>query len=79
MQKEQAAWQYRPYPWVSSVAATNHCQIGLDVDPKRGRVVVMSVLDSVGKGGAQVGVESMNLMFGLERTAGLARAGAHPA
>ena len=73
-----ASWQYRPYPQVSAVAGTNYCQIGLDVDEQRGRIVVFSVLDSIGKGGAQAGVENMNLMFGLERTAGLARRGRHP-
>jgi N-acetyl-gamma-glutamyl-phosphate reductase common form len=76
---ENASWQYRPYPWVSAVAGTNYCYIGLDVDERRGRIVVFSVLDSIGKGGAQVGVENMNLMFGLERTAGLGRRGMHPA
>ena len=76
--EENASWQYRPYPWVSSIAGTNYCQIGLDVDEERGSVVVFSALDSVGKGGAQVGVENMNIMFGLERTAGLTRRGLHP-
>jgi len=73
-----ATWQYRPYPWVSAVAGTNWCHIGLEVDPVRGRLLVMSALDSVGKGGAQVGVENMNLMFGLEREAGLTRRACHP-
>ncbi len=73
------SWQYRPYPWVSAVAGTNYCFIGLDVDERRGRVVVFSVLDSLGKGGAQVGVENMNLMFGLPRSAGLGRRALHPA
>jgi len=73
-----AAWQYRPYPWVSAVVGTNHCQIGLDVDPDRGRLVVFAALDSIGKGGAHAGVENMNLMFGLPRTAGLERLGRHP-
>jgi len=77
--KEQAAaWQYKPYPWVSAVAGTNYCFIGLDVDEARQRIVVFSVLDSIGKGGAQVGIENMNLMFGLERTTGLLRRGLHP-
>ncbi len=76
--EEGASWQYRPYPWVSAVAGTNYCQIGIDVDEARGRVVVLCALDSVGKGGAQVGVENMNLMFDLPRTAGLTRRGAHP-
>lgn len=73
-----AAWQYRPYPWVSAVVGTNHCHIGLDVDPERGRIVVFSALDSIGKGGAHAGVENMNLMFGLPRTTGLERLGSHP-
>jgi len=78
--KEQGvSWQYRPYPWVSAVAATNYCFLGLDVDERRGRIVVFSVLDSIGKGGAQVGIENMNVMFGFDRTDGLRRRGAHPA
>lgn len=72
------SWQYLPYPWISAVVGTNHCQIGVDVDLARGRVVVLSVLDSIGKGGAHVGVENMNLMFGLPRTTGLERLGTHP-
>ena len=73
-----ASWQYRPYPWVSAVAGSNRCQIGLEVDPERGRLVVMSVLDSIGKGGAQLGIENMNLMLGLPRCAGLERLAGHP-
>jgi N-acetyl-gamma-glutamyl-phosphate reductase common form len=73
-----ASWQYKPYPWVSAVAGTNYCYVGLDVDERRGRIVVFSVLDSIGKGGAQVGVENMNLMCGLDRTTALTRRGLHP-
>jgi N-acetyl-gamma-glutamyl-phosphate reductase common form len=76
---ENTSWQYRPYPWVSSVAGTNYCYVGIDVDERRGRIVTFSVLDSIGKGGAQAGVENMNMMFGLERTMGLKRRGMHPA
>ena len=73
-----ASWQYKPYPWVSAIAGTNYCHIGLDVDEDRNSVVVFSVLDSVGKGGAQAGIENMNIMFGLDRSAGLTRRGLHP-
>jgi N-acetyl-gamma-glutamyl-phosphate reductase common form len=73
------SWQYKPYPWVNAVTGTNYCFIGLDVDEARERIVVLSVLDSIGKGGAQVGIENMNLMLGIERTAGLTRRGMHPA
>ena len=50
---------------MSSVAGTNYCFIGLDVDEIRKRIVVFSVLDNLGKGGAQAGVENMNVMFGF--------------
>lgn len=72
------SWQTRPYPWVSAVAGTNRCLIGLDVDPERGRIAVFSALDSLGKGGARAGVENLNLMLGLERSAGLLGLGLHP-
>jgi len=76
--EEKASWQYKPYPWVNSVSGTNFSYIGLDVDEDRGRIVVFSVLDSIGKGGAHVGVQNMNLMFGLDETTGLTARGLHP-
>lgn len=76
--EEKVSWQYKPYPWISSITGTNYCQIGIDVDEQRNRIVVFSVLDSIGKGGALGGIENMNIMFGLERTTGLTRRGMHP-
>lgn len=76
--EELAAWQYKPYPWVSAVAGTNFCHIGMDIDEVRGRIVVFGALDSIGKGGAHAGVENMNLMSGLPRVLGLERLGLHP-
>lgn len=73
-----ASWQYAPYPWVSAVSGTNFCHVGLEVDEKRGRIVVFSVLDSVGKGGAHAGVQNLNLLFGLDERTGLTRYGLHP-
>ena len=75
---EAGPWQYKPYPWVSTVVGTNYCYIGMDLDEERQSLIVMSVLDSVGKGGAQVGIENLNIMAGFERTAGLLDRGLHP-
>jgi N-acetyl-gamma-glutamyl-phosphate reductase len=72
------SWQYKPYPWVNSVSGTNYNLIGMDVDEERGRIVIFSVLDSIGKGGAHAGVQNMNVMFGLDETTGLTRYGLHP-
>ena len=75
---DKASWNYLPYPWVAAVSATNFCHIGLDMDEKRNRIVVYSVLDSIGKGGALVGIQNMNIMFGLDEKAGLDFYGIHP-
>jgi N-acetyl-gamma-glutamyl-phosphate reductase len=74
----KASWNYLPYPWVAAVSGTNYCHIGLDIDEKRNRIVVFAVLDSIGKGGAHVGVQNMKLMFGLAEETGLQRLGLHP-
>ena len=75
---ENASWNYLPYPWVAAVSATNFCHIGLDIDEKRNRIVVYSVLDSIGKGGALAGIQNMNIMFGLDEKTGLDFYGIHP-
>ena len=76
--EDSGAWQYRPYPWVSTTSGTNFCYVGFDCDEERGRIVVFSVLDSIGKGGAHAAIQNINLMFGLEETRGLMRRGSHP-
>ena len=77
-QEEEDAWHYKPYPWVSAVAGTNYCYIGMAVDDERHSIVVMAVLDSVGKGGAHVAIENLNIMAGFARTTGLLDRGCHP-
>ncbi len=63
---------------MSAVAGTNYCYGGMDVDEERHIIVVMAVLDSVGKGGAQVGIENLNIMADFARTDGLLDRGLHP-
>lgn len=75
---ETEEWNYRPYPWVSAVAGTNYCYLGLDIDEERNSIVVISVLDSLGKGGAQVGIENLNIMAGFKTIDGLLDRGIHP-
>jgi N-acetyl-gamma-glutamyl-phosphate reductase len=76
--QENTAWQYLPYPWVAAVSGTNFCHIGFDVDTRRKSIVIFSVLDSVGKGGAHAAIQNLNLMFELDETLGLTRYGLHP-
>ena len=71
-------WQYLPYPSVASVAGSNFVHIGVDVDARRGRVVVFSALDNLGKGAAGSAIQNMNCMLGLPEETGLTAVGLHP-
>ncbi|MCC6446422.1 MAG: N-acetyl-gamma-glutamyl-phosphate reductase [Armatimonadetes bacterium] len=59
------------YPSTKSTFGSNFCQISLKVDERTNRVVVCSVLDNLVKGAAGQAVQNMNLMYGIEETAGL--------
>ena len=47
------------------------CDIGVKLDPKSRRAVVVSCIDNLVKGAAGQAVQNMNLMFGFEETEGL--------
>lgn len=61
-------------PATKQVAGSNYCDIGLQVDRRTGRVLVIAVIDNLVKGAAGQAVQNMNLMFGLPETTGLAAA-----
>ncbi len=58
-------------PTIAAVRGSNYCDIGLAVDEKTGRVIVISAIDNLIKGAAGQAVQNMNLMCGFEETAGL--------
>ena len=58
-------------PETKHTLGTNMLHIGLRVDLRVRRVVVVSCLDNLGKGMAGQAVQNMNLMFDLPETAGL--------
>lgn len=58
---------------LNSVVGTNVCCIGVACEPNgNGRVVVVSAIDNLVKGAAGQALQNLNLMLGLEETAGLA-------
>lgn len=65
-------------PATKSVCGSNHCDIGLVVDDRTGRVVVVSAIDNLIKGASGQAVQNMNIMFGLPEEAGLDRPGMYP-
>jgi N-acetyl-gamma-glutamyl-phosphate/LysW-gamma-L-alpha-aminoadipyl-6-phosphate reductase len=66
------------HPEPKLLAGTNLADVGWDVDPATGRLVALAAIDNLGKGAAGTAVQCMNLMLGLEETAGLEFMGLHP-
>jgi N-acetyl-gamma-glutamyl-phosphate reductase len=58
-------------PDLHAVARTNFCDIGVTLDARTGRAVVVSAIDNLGKGAAGQAVQNMNLMFGFAETEAL--------
>ena len=58
-------------PALESVNHTNYCDLGLRVDPKTRRAVIVAAIDNLGKGAAGQAVQNMNLVLGLPETQGL--------
>lgn len=59
-------------PGVRDVRDTNRCRISTHVDPRSGVVIVLAALDNLWKGASSQAVQNLNLMLGLDETAGLA-------
>jgi N-acetyl-gamma-glutamyl-phosphate reductase len=58
-------------PNIAYVRGANYCDIGLVVDPRTNRVIVVSAIDNLVKGAAGQAVQNMNLVLGLPETRGL--------
>ena len=66
------------YPQTKWAWGTNLCYIGIEVDPRTGRVIVMSAIDNLVKGQAGQAVQCMNLMMDLPETLGLPQLSFYP-
>jgi len=66
------------YPEPKAVAGSNYAEVGFELDPSNGRVVVFSAIDNMMKGSAGQAVHAANLALGVEETAGLEATGFHP-
>lgn len=62
-------------PETKYVAGSNFIDIGLAVDKRLNRVVVLSSLDNLGKGAAGQAVQDLNIMCGLPENTGLTNPG----
>ncbi|MFQ3679987.1 MAG: N-acetyl-gamma-glutamyl-phosphate reductase [Pseudanabaenaceae cyanobacterium] len=80
---------YRNAPWVNVLPSgvlpqtkwawgTNLCYLGLVVDPRTHRVIVLSAIDNLMKGQAAQGVQCLNIMMGWDETLGLPQLSFYP-
>lgn len=76
----QAAYKAEPFvrlldgsalPDTKNVVGTNMVEIAWRLDPRTGRLIVMSALDNIIKGASGQAVQSMNLFCGFPETSGL--------
>ncbi|MGD8389199.1 MAG: N-acetyl-gamma-glutamyl-phosphate reductase [Desulfobacteraceae bacterium] len=62
----------------SHVRGSNFCNLSVNVDERTRTLIVVSMIDNLVKGQAGSAVQNLNLMFGLEETAGLLQPGQYP-
>ena len=65
-------------PQTRTVKGANRCQLSVVVPQDRDTVVVLSVIDNLVKGASGQALQAMNIMFGLDESAGLRQVGLLP-
>jgi N-acetyl-gamma-glutamyl-phosphate reductase len=59
------------YPNLKNVRGTNFCEIGLKLNERTNTLIIVSAIDNLVKGASGQAVQNMNIMAGLDETAGL--------
>jgi N-acetyl-gamma-glutamyl-phosphate reductase len=59
------------WPHTKWTVGTNHCFIGLGMDRRSGRAIVISAIDNLGRGQAGQMVQCLNVMLGVDQTTAL--------
>ncbi len=62
-------------PEVKYVNGSNGCHIGLTIDKRTNRIIVITAIDNLIKGAGGQAIQNMNIMFGLDETTGLNQIG----
>ncbi len=66
------------FPETRNVYGSNYCDIGIKVDERTNRVIVISAIDNLVKGASGQAIQNMNLMYGFKETLGLESPGITP-
>ncbi len=54
------------FPNLSSVVGSNYCDIGVTIDKRTGRIIIVSAIDNLIKGAYGQAIQNMNLLCGLK-------------
>ncbi len=65
-------------PSTAETRSSNYCDIGLKVDERTGKLIVVSTIDNLGKGASWQAVQNMNILCGFDETEGLMSAPMFP-
>ena len=65
-------------PQTKWATGSNHCDLGLTVDRRTGRVIVIAAIDNLVKGAAGQAVQNMNIICGLPEDSALTNPGLYP-
>lgn len=58
-------------PSTADVYGSNYCDLGLKVDKRNNRLIILSAIDNLVKGASGQAIQNMNLMLGWEESLGL--------
>ena len=59
------------YPATKTVVGTNYCDIGMKLDRRTNRLIIISAIDNLLKGASGQAVQCMNIIFGFDEREGL--------
>jgi N-acetyl-gamma-glutamyl-phosphate reductase len=59
------------FPNIAFVRGSNYCDIGLTIDGRTNRVIIVSAIDNLIKGASGQAIQNMNLMYGFGEDTGL--------
>jgi N-acetyl-gamma-glutamyl-phosphate reductase len=60
------------------VKGSNYCDIGLTVDTRNKRLITISAIDNLLKGGSGQAMQNMNIMMGFDEGLGITQAPLFP-
>ncbi len=66
------------FPNISSVCGSNYCDIGLTIDLRTKRLIIVSAIDNLVKGAAGQAVQNMNILCNFKEDEGLQMAPLYP-